>query len=48
MSDTFSIYFPKGKRHLRDALEKLAKRKDRSINYIVLKAIDEYLAEEKQ
>jgi len=43
MADTISIYFPKGKKGLRRRLEKLAKEQDRSVNYVVLKAIEEHV-----
>jgi hypothetical protein len=48
MRDTLSIYFTKDKVDLRKRLERLAKKRDRSINYIVLKAIEAYLKREQQ
>jgi len=43
MTDTITIYFSKGKKGLRKRLAQLAKKQDRSVNYIVLKAIGAYL-----
>jgi len=47
MTNTFSIYFPKGKTILVKKLQRLAKKQDRSINYLVLKAIEKYLEREE-
>jgi predicted transcriptional regulator len=49
MADTLSIYFPKREdraKTLRE-LKRLAKRHDRSINYVVLRAIKEFLETEE-
>ena len=43
MADTLSIYFPKGKKVLVGQLRRLARKQNRSVNYIVLKAIEAYL-----
>ncbi len=47
MNDTISIYFSKGRKGLKNRLAQLARKKDRSVNYLVLKAIEEYLEREK-
>ena len=46
---TLSIYFPKGTQEQKpyQRLQRLARKKDRSINYLVVEAILQYL-EEKQ
>ncbi len=46
MKLTMSIYFPKEKKYLAEKLEQVAKEQDRSVNYIVVKAIEEYLKHE--
>ena len=46
MKNTLSIYFPDSKTDLVDRLKALGKRKDRSVNYLVLKAIEAYLKKE--
>ena len=43
MADTLSVYFPAGKKALRERLAKLARKRDRSVNYLVLKPIEAYL-----
>lgn len=45
---TFSIYFPKRAMEKKsvERLQKLAKRRDRSVNYLVVEAIMEYLKRE--
>jgi len=43
MAQTLSIYFPKGNEGLARELQKLAKKEDRSVNYIVVRAIEEYV-----
>jgi len=47
MNDTMSIYFSKGRKRLKSRLDQLAKKKDRSVNYLVLKAIEKYLEKEE-
>lgn len=44
-SDALSIYIPKSKAHLRplERLTKLAAEKDRSMNYLIVEAILQYL-----
>jgi len=44
-STTLSIYIPKrkGQSLLTERLQRIAKERDRSINYIVVEAISEYL-----
>ena len=44
-STTLSIYIPKRKdqSRLTERLQRIAKERDRSINYIVVEAISEYL-----
>ena len=46
---TLSIYFPKGTQEQKpyQRLQRLAKKKDRSINYLVVEAILQYLKEEQ-
>ena len=46
MADTLSVYFPKGKKKLINKLAQIAKRQDRSVNYIVVRAIEEYVKRE--
>ena len=46
MKNTLSIYFPDEKLHWKDELRKLAEKQDRSVNYIVLKAIEAYVEKE--
>ena len=48
MAQTLSIYFPKGKEGLQKELDKLAKKQDRSINYLVVKAIEEYVKKDQR
>jgi len=43
MTDTISIYFSKGKEELRKRLIKLGEKRDRSVNYLIVQAILEYL-----
>jgi len=47
---TLSIYIPKSKkdRNVMERLEKLGKKQDRSINYLVVEAIVEYLKREER
>jgi len=47
--DTLSIYIPQGKQeqHPVERLMKLSKERDRSINYLVVEAIMEYLDREE-
>jgi predicted transcriptional regulator len=47
MTDTISIYFSKGRKGLKGRLARLARKQDRSVNYLVLKAIEEYLEKEE-
>jgi len=47
MTDTISIYFPKGKTGLVKRLRKLAKKRDRSVNYLVVEAIIQYVEREE-
>jgi hypothetical protein len=46
MKNTISIYFPDDKLHWIGKLRKIAKRQERSANYIILKAIEAYLERE--
>jgi len=48
-SDALSIYIPKSKAEQRliERLQALAKRKDRSMNYLIVSAILEYLDQHK-
>jgi predicted DNA-binding protein len=48
--DKISIYVPKNKMEQRpvERLMKLAERKDRSVNYLVVEAIIEYLEREEK
>lgn len=48
--DKISIYVPKNKMELRpvERLMKLAEKKDRSVNYLVVEAIVEYLEREEK
>ena len=48
MADTLSIYFPKrdDRKRILGALKRLAKIRDRSINYLVVQAIKEFLERE--
>ena len=48
--DKVSIYVPKNKIQLRplERLAKLAQKKDRSVSYLAVEAILEYLKEEEQ
>lgn len=48
MTNTLGIYFPDDKKDLRKGLERLAKQKDRSVNYLILKAIEAYPEKEKE
>jgi len=48
MAYTISVYFPDDKKDLRKGLARLAKKKDRSVNYLVLKAIEAYLEKEEK
>jgi predicted DNA-binding protein len=45
-----SIYIPKSKMHLRpvERLVALGKRRDRSVNYLVVEAILQYVEKEEQ
>ncbi|MGB2983518.1 MAG: hypothetical protein WBC63_06625 [Candidatus Bipolaricaulia bacterium] len=47
---TFSIYFPKRamERKPVERLKRLAKKRDRSVNYLVVEAIVEYLKREER
>ena len=51
-STTLSIYIPrkKAQEHLRERLAKIAEERDRSVNYLVIEAISDYLtrAEKKK
>ncbi len=49
-TDKLSIYIPQDKRQLRliERLSKLAKKRDRSINYLVVQAIMEYVEREEK
>ncbi|HDI11719.1 MAG TPA: ribbon-helix-helix protein, CopG family [Candidatus Acetothermia bacterium] len=49
-TDKISIYIPQNKAHLNviERLRKLAEKKDRSINYLVVQAIIEYLEREEK
>jgi len=48
--ETLSIYIPQGKQgqHPVERLMKLSKERDRSINYLVVEAIVEYLKREER
>lgn len=48
-SDKLTIYIPKAKRERDpvDRLNKLAKQKDRSVNYLVVKALEEFVEREE-
>jgi predicted transcriptional regulator len=48
-SDALSIYIPKSKaeHRLLERLATLAKRKDRSINYLIVDAVLEYLEQQE-
>ena len=48
-TETLSIYFPKSTQEQKpyQRLQRLAKKKDRSINYLVVEAILQYLKEEQ-
>lgn len=48
MADNLSVYFPDEKKALRTQLGELAKKQDRSVNYLVLKAIMEHLEREER
>lgn len=43
--DQFTVYIPneQQKEHLPDRLQGLGKRRDRSLNYLIIKAIEEFL-----
>ncbi len=43
--DKLSVYIPHSKQRLKllEQLQKIAKRKDRSVNYLVIKAIQQFL-----
>ena len=47
---TLSIYIPKSKKdqNVMERLEKLGKKQDRSINYLIAEAIVEYLKREER
>lgn len=47
MTNTLSVYFPDDKKDLRKGLTRLAKKQDRSVNYIVLKAIEAHVEKEE-
>jgi predicted transcriptional regulator len=48
--DKLSIYVPQDKRQFRliERLNKLAKKRDRSVNYLVVQAILEYVEREEK
>ena len=46
MKNTLSVYFPDRKLDLVKRLQALGKKEDRSVNYLVLKAIEAYLKKE--
>ena len=48
--DKLSVYIPQSKQaeHLGERLLKLANKKDRSVNYLVVEAILEYLKREEK
>ena len=48
MASTLSIYSPKGKERLARELGRLARKKDRSVNYLVVRAIEEYVKQESK
>lgn len=47
--DQLSVYVPENKKDkkLVERLEKLAEKRDRSVNYLVVQAISEYLEKEE-
>ena len=47
---TLSVYIPKEQveKALPERLQKLAKRRDRTVNYLVVKAIAQFLAREEK
>ena len=47
---TLSVYIPKDKmeKHLVERLQRLSKKRDRSINHLVVKAITQFLDREKK
>jgi predicted transcriptional regulator len=49
IQDKLSIYVPLSKRASRpiERLQKIAKKQDRSINYLVIQALSEYLEREE-
>jgi len=49
-SDKLTIYVPKGKRESDpvERLNKLAKEQDRSVNYLVVKALEEFVEREEK
>lgn len=48
-ADKLTIYVPKGKRESDpvERLNKLAKEQDRSVNYLVVKALEEFVEREE-
>jgi len=47
IKSTISVYFPDEKLVYIERLKRLARQQDRSMNYLVLKAIEEYLEREE-
>ena len=49
-TETLSIYFPKGTQEQKpyERLQRMAKKRDRSINYLIVAAIMEHLEREEQ
>jgi len=48
VKSTITIYFPDTKLHWIEKLKQLAVQQDRSMNYVALKAIEEYLERQKK
>ena len=48
VKNTLSIYFPDKKANLIDRLQAIAEKQERSVNFIVLKAIQAYVEKEEK
>ena len=48
MADTLSVYFPERTKGIKKRLDRLAKKLDRSVNYLVVQAVKQYLEQEEQ
>ena len=47
MKQTISVYFPEKKLVLLEQLQAIAHKQDRSVNYVVLRAIKDYIEKEE-